>query len=298
MKENEYISFQLHYFLPKGVHAIDALIHNECEKHILASLGTLRKYIGYDIVIDVQAKQEGGIIDDLKVYTKKGASYILAAIIGGWASNVFRPNIHQTEETLNRIEIINSIKKGQYTSDEIDYIIQTDKDLKRHISKFYRKLLQYNPVSRISAEVKFNGNNIIPSDKTHIYRVDFPSHVLPDAEDVTAIIHQDVPIYIVSPVLIKGSKILWKGLYNEASIDFRMTDSDFLKMVHSNQIKFGNGIVIICDLQVIQKIKEDSGKVSITYNVIRVGEISNSDDKVQWKPKPRYKIDAHQQSLF
>ena len=44
---------------------MDAKIHNESERYLLNAISELQKYVGCDISVRVEAKNEGGIIDNL-----------------------------------------------------------------------------------------------------------------------------------------------------------------------------------------------------------------------------------------
>jgi hypothetical protein len=299
LAEHEYILFQLHYHLfSNDRHCISAIIHNECERYILSSIASLEKYIGCEILVDVQAKNEGGIVDNLIISAKKKIpALIISGFIGGWAGSFFRPKDTRTGEIVNKIEILNAIKNNQYTKEEIDYLIRSDKDLQRLTSKYYRKILSVPDIKCISVQAKINNDIFIKPDKTRINRSDFITHLLPEREEIHIEKCNDVQIYIISPVLIKGSKILWKGIYNDLPIDFKVVDNEFLMSVYYKRIKFENGIFINCDLNIVNKIKNDNGRVSTTYEVDHVYSINN-DSTFKWIRKPKHKSDAKQQKLF
>ena len=95
---------------------MDAKIHNESERYLLKAISELQKYVGCDISVRVEAKNEGDIIDNLLLICDKiDISGILTALLAGFVGLFFRPAIHKTDEIKNRIEIAEKIKSQCYT---------------------------------------------------------------------------------------------------------------------------------------------------------------------------------------
>jgi hypothetical protein len=116
MAKNICLDFQLHYFIAgDDPHAMDAKIHNEAERYLLKAVFELQKYVGCDISVRVEAKNEGGIIDNLLLICDKiDISGTLTALLAGFTASFFRPAIHKTDEIKNRIEIAEKIKSGDF----------------------------------------------------------------------------------------------------------------------------------------------------------------------------------------
>lgn len=86
-------------------------IYNESERYLLKAISELQKYVGCDISVRVEAKNEGGIIDNLLLICDKiDISGILTALLAGFVGLFFRPAIHKTDEIKNRIEIAEKLK--------------------------------------------------------------------------------------------------------------------------------------------------------------------------------------------
>lgn len=52
---------QLHYYLDGGSHSMDALVRNKCEAEILALIQEASNEFGFQLAIESEAFQEGGL---------------------------------------------------------------------------------------------------------------------------------------------------------------------------------------------------------------------------------------------
>ena len=138
---------------------MDAKIHNESERYLLKAISELQKYVGCDISVRVEAKNEGDIIDNLLLICDKiDISGILTALLAGFVGLFFRPAIHKTDEIKNRIEIAEKIKSGDFSKEEAEILLQGDKQLKKWISKYYEVLSKEETITKIEANIP-NGDN-------------------------------------------------------------------------------------------------------------------------------------------
>ena len=74
MEDKEYaLDILLHYYLnEEGKHTMDAFTYNKCEKQILEALRHVTQYMPSEIFrIEVAARDEGGVIERLKVIFNK-----------------------------------------------------------------------------------------------------------------------------------------------------------------------------------------------------------------------------------
>ena len=146
---------------------MDAKIHNESERYLLKAISELQKYVGCDISVRVEAKNEGDIIDNLLLICDKiDISGILTALLAGFVGLFFRPAIHKTDEIKNRIEIA-EIKSGDFSKEEAEILLQGDKQLKKWISKYYEVLSKEETITKIEANIPTgdNQNNTVTIEK-------------------------------------------------------------------------------------------------------------------------------------
>lgn len=104
MAKNICLDFQLHYFIVgDDPHAMDAKIHNEAERYLLKAVFELQNYVECDISVRVEAKNEGGIIDNLLLISDKiDISGTLTALLAGFIASF--PVLQFTKLTKLRTE--------------------------------------------------------------------------------------------------------------------------------------------------------------------------------------------------
>lgn len=292
--QNICLDFQLHYFIVGDApHVMDAKIHNEAERYLLKAISELQKYVRCDISVRVEAKNEGGIIDNLLLICDKiDISVTLTALLAGFIGSFFRPAIHKTDEIKNRIEIAEKAKSGDFSKEEAEILLKGDKQLKKWISKYYESLSKEETITKIEANLptEDNQNNIATIEKK-----DFYSHVIQEGTNITTEIINGTTIYIVSPVLVKGRKLPWRGIYSGLPIEFKIDDKDFLKQVYDQEIKFGNGTSITCNLYIETKttIKDDIEEIKSYYTVKFISQWSD-DEYFQYETKKYKRIKKEQ----
>lgn len=292
---NDTLEFQLHYFISGDVpHAMDAEIHNEAERYLLKAISELQKYVEYDISVRVEAKNEGGIIDNLLITCEKFASSdFLAAMFAGFAGSFFRPAIHKTDEIKNRIDIAEKIRNGNFTKEEAEILLKGDKQLKKWISKYYQTISKEETITKIEVNTPDeDAQNCI----SVIEKKDFSSHVIIEGTTTTTETREGSTIYIVSPVLVKGRKLPWRGIYSGIPIEFKIEDKDFLEQVYNHEVKFGNGTSITCCLQIETKttITCDSEEMKQNYIVKSISQWTD-DETFQYETKKYKKFKKEQE---
>lgn len=232
MNNSNSITLQLHYILDdKELHSMNAQVHNECAKQIIQAIVHLNKYLEEPIELEVFAKEEGGVRDIYEILIKNPlliiiiTALITSAVNQFFTSN-FSPAVNYTEETKNKLETLlkikEAVKAGNLTSDEFDYITENDKDLKKLKSNFFRSVRREKRIDLIEVEA-------CKPDRTPVFKkiainsTEFDNCILP-AEEISTDTEINAKIYIVAPVLIKGRKDYWKGIYNGLPIEFRVSD--------------------------------------------------------------------------
>ena len=277
---------------------MDAKIHNECERKFLSALENLKNYTG-DFNIDVAVPNEGGFIDEfiiniLDIKVSNAVQIILSAFITFY----FTKKINVRDDILKGIDIMEKIKNGSLTEDEAMTLVAKDKKLKKLISDYYKTAEKDSQLKSVEVSAE-KGNTSIAS--SNIRRENFQTHIIEtDCTESTRTI-EGATISILSPVLQKGHGKIWDGIYSGKTIQFKITDKEFLKQVYDNDIKFGSATTIKCSLQITtRQIIEDDNTVKEedTYLVKYVQ--AWSDDQHYQNETKRYrkqKTDDRQLSL-
>lgn len=254
----------LHYFLAnQDLHFVNAKLHNSAERVLLTSIQEIGELIGCSIETSVGVKDEGGLQDYYEiicniVQNNEWIKDLIYLVVGSFIGRFFRPKDTKMDVISKRIDIVSKIKKGNFTKTEIDTLISGDKKLNILKSLYYKSVSEDQNIIEIEASCKERNNSYYLA-KSSIDRSDFDSHIIKQNEYSDSTTIEGATIYIVSPILVKGTKAKWKGVYLGEPIDFTINDQDFLNQVYNKEIKFGNGTCIKCSLTILsKKIYSDS----------------------------------------
>lgn len=299
---NEKIIFDvdLHYFLEQqDIHLIDAKLHNNAERFLIASIKDLSQYAKCSITVKVGPKEEGGIVDFYEIICEFVRDNVeikdaLLIIITAFFNNFFRPKSSKLDDISKRFEIAEKVKAGNFTEDEAGILLRGDKKLNQWKSKYYESISNESSIVKIEANCNNRDENqsIISSC---IERRDFDSHVIKQNENFEKTVINGTTIYIISPILVKGAagrKAKWKGVYSGKPIEFKLLDQDFLNQVYNKEVKFGNGTCIKCSLTITTTISypdndPDNPDIKTNYTVDKVTEWA--DDESFYYETKKYK---------
>ncbi|MCL2284652.1 MAG: hypothetical protein FWC26_15160 [Fibromonadales bacterium] len=286
--ENNNITIQLRYcFDDKNLHSMNAEIFNECEKQFIKAIKSIEKYLEYRLLIDIKPREEGSLIDTFSVTINNPVIVptvmtLIAIFVTKFLDSKFSSAKHKIDETNDKLKNIKNIKedikKGILTESDFDYIASSDKDLRRQKSNFFKNVKKEEKITHL--ETKTITNPSIQPIIMVVNKENFSDFILPEEMEIVEDIQQ-VKIYIVAPILMRGRKDSWKGMLDNNNIDFRITDGDFLEQVWSQLIKFRNGTFINCDLKIVRTTNIETGEIKISREVIKVTNYSDDDKQVK-----------------
>lgn len=265
-EETKKLSISLHYYLhEEGVHEMDALVHNICERQVLNMIYYLSKQCGCDVKVDIDAKEEGGIIDKIKVIAE---SAVFIFLFEKGVEYMFNPDKTYLDNAKTRIEIAEMIKHSSFTEDEVEALVGEDDALKRFTSSYYNNLSKENTVDKVETTLT-NNDDANDSVTFTVHKNNFQDKVIKRNIEKNKTTITATTLYVGSPILIDGFPDRWKGVYNGESILFTINDNEFLDQVYNREVKFESGTSLTCDLEITEHIKADK-VVKRTYEVLYV----------------------------
>jgi len=304
------ITIQLRYcFEDENLHSMNAEIFNECERHFIKAIKSTEKYLEDTLSIEIKPREKGSLVDVLTVTLNNPATSIIAggavALITIFATKFLESKYpsakHKTDEIASKLqnlqEIREHVKNGTLTQEGFDYIAGSDKELRKLKSNFFRTAKKDHKIT--SLEMKTMPSTALQPIITVVYRKDFEAFILPDTLEIIDDTQQ-VKIFIVAPILIKGRKDSWKGICEGSGFEFKITDDEFLTQVWNQLIKFSNGTFINCELKTTKttNIETDETKISREVtNVINYGDDDKQVVKITRKKKKEVGI-VQQPTLF
>jgi len=275
---NNALTIRLRYcFDDENLHSMNAEVFNECERQFIKAIKSTEKYFEDTLQVKIKPRENGSLIDELIVVVNNP---LFGVLVGIFATKFFDSKFstakHKTDETSKKLEnlqvIKERIKAGTLTEEDFDYIASADKDLRKLKSNFFKSAKKDAEVQKIETTT-FSGIDQQPTIII-VERQDFDNFIIPETTEQTEDI-QDAKIYIVAPILIKGRRDSWKGIFENNSIDFKVADKEFLAQVWNKQINFQNGTYINCELKTktLTNIETEETKISREVeNVANYGE--------------------------
>lgn len=288
VSSNTNLKIELRYrFDDENKHSMNAEIFNECEKQFIRAIKSTEKYFEDTIEIKIKPREEGSLIDILTVVVNNPEirttfTTLLVVFATKFFDSKFSSAKHKTDEASKKLEnlqtIKDQIKAGTLTEDDFDYIASNDKDLRKHKSNFFKSAKQEKDVIKIEsttkADIKMQPIIIV------VDRRDFDNFIITKTtEEVEEI--QEAKVYIVAPILIKGRRDSWKGILENTSIDFKISDKDFLQQVWNKHINFQNGTFINCELKTITTTNIETEETKISREVINVSNYGEDDTPIK-----------------
>jgi len=288
VSSNTNLKIELRYrFNDENKHSMNAEIFNECEKQFIKAIKSTEKYFEDTLEIKIKPREEGSLIDILTVVVNNPEirttfTTLLVVFATKFFDSKFSSAKHKTDETSKKLENLQSIKEqiksGDLTESDFDYIASNDKDLRKHKSNFFKSAKQERDVIKIESTTKADIN--VQPIIIVVERKDFDNFIITKTtEEIEET--QEAKIYIVAPILIKGRRDSWKGIFENSSIDFKVSDKDFLQQVWNKHINFQNGTFINCELKTITTTNIETEETKVSREVIHVTNYGEDDTPIK-----------------
>ena len=271
------ITIDLHYFMKdKNLHDMDASVNHKCGQSLVNVINNLGDVFDEDVQVDIAAIGKGGFKDIYKVIVRniKSESAFVALLTCLLTHFIgVAPSSDETQKQLNRVEIISKIKEGEFSENEINFIITGDPKYIKNRNSFYHSLNKEPNVAKVTCTALNNESNEKILDHSCIEKKDFEDQIITKESKEVIDEYAACSILVTSPVLMQGHTSGWRGLFNNQPIIFKIMDKAFLEKVYSKEVAFAVGTTLMCDLKVISETKFD--EVGHELETTRVYSISN-----------------------
>lgn len=303
MIENNYLNIpdfnklEIHYWFNDESHSMDATLENKCAYEIIGIIKELAKNYNYQIVIETEALETGGLRKWLKIIKKEEnkKATISTAILTALITLVLVTPLQKVTEKLVD-KLFEDTELSQLQKEKLQEEIKSlklDNDIKllenptirKKKSNLYDALEKYPKIDKVSYKVQ--DENYKTLNNKIVFRKEFKSFIL-STDELQPKEIEEANIEIISPVLKKGN-YKWSGYYQGEPIYFNMKSIEFKNLVQTGKIEFKNGSSINCALVVKSKVDND-GIVKISgYDVMRVNYYFENDKPIETKEGKRHK---------
>ncbi len=273
----------LHYYFYDDSHGFDAVVRNECEKELLLVYKEIASTLNLKLLIEAEPPKDGGFVEFWK-FIGDNATQITVIVSSAaiFLSRLPVENKKLTKLQIENLELDNSLKKKEIQ--ELNLKSLNEEGITRELiakvvellslnykitwrrSNFYKKLLRYKRIDKISSQRYFE-TSPIGSERIN-KKYSFSNFIL-DSNELPQITSENTEIDLISPVL-KPGRFRWKGFYNNEIINFEMLDNDFGYLVQKGEIRLNNKVSIVTKLKQSRKI-DDNGQIkSYDFKVLVV----------------------------
>jgi hypothetical protein len=303
MNYSQTMKLELHYFFADESHQMDAIIRHRCEGEILKLIVEISSVLSVPFNPQTEAYLEGGLKE---IWSFAKNNPYLLGIFTAVLINVLSNQINIDRELTNlqkeglRLEIqekklnIEKLKKeieiGEpkacaLMADNLVFILNTEYRVLRSRSDFYKNLLGYQRITKISGQ-QVNEKNQPVSEPKVVERAQFKDFIL-STDELPSEIDEDASIDVISPVLKKG-KYKWRGIYKGAPIDFYMKDKTFKDSIFHQQVSFTNGVSLKCVMAISNKMNEVGDIYVSNYSVLTVISYNFGKDTIETSQGKRF----------
>jgi hypothetical protein len=303
--------FRIHYHLVDDKHQMDALVRNQCETEVLATVIEVARTLGISCRVETRAYGEGGLQEFLALvgqYRDQIATLVAVLVplfgFANWAVHIKGKNkLTKQQVQLNELVIEKmrlELRKMRHedangeldsatgslpleptpTPEEIASALIGQKRVAVRRSNFYRKLLLSDEVTAVG----FARAHAANSPESYVERNKFADFIV-DVGDLEPTRLEKVPVEIISPVLRAGSN-KWRGLLDKRSFTFDLADRDFLDAVLSRRVQFQNGTTLLCDMEVLLRENEQGEVETVGHVVTQVHDVLQAAGSVSLANEP------------
>ena len=327
MSEQNSFILEIHYGTEISALSVDT--RNVCSNALISLINEISKSLNCENSFEMMflPSEKGSYKDIIKILKNKKTSYkinnttkIISFIIllMGTPQIIqnfrltsreieqkdFEIETQRTDKCLTWLEQLNALKqqgiKVEISQEELRRICNNVRVFK-NINRFYNKIDKNNDILDQEFLLKTEGGKELK--KIIIKKEDFKKFIYTD-DDVYSGKFEGIHFEIISPVIksVKGAKS-WTGEYKGISLSdegipliengeivhFYMSDDNFKKEINNQEISFKQGDIIVGNIRINGKIRED---FSISHRKIWIESVEkyNNEEREAFKKKIAYDL--------
>ena len=282
-------------------HMMDAKVEAEASLCKINAVNYVSKVLGVNNNLLTGSLKEGSVIKMFGFLTEeredtKWIRYILVLIF----SRLFFENKKVRMEDLTRglseqdSERIESTMMRYKVDAKLLNRINSHIHFRKARTEFFKHLSAYRDIQAI--EIKFNDFENLNVADLRIESSQFGNYIEKFEPETRFVEHAKV--YIVSPVIVKGKNIKWRGQFEGENTSFEMLDNVFTTRAQNAEIDFRTGFYIDCQLQFEETIDEAEIPVRKNCKVLEVYGHGHDDNYTEMPKKKKNSVDEGQPTLF
>ena len=294
-------SIALHYNIQNDGYVMDAALESESTVTFLQAVNYVSKYVGVNINIKTTSLKEGSVVRCFRfVIEEKDENNWLLYIFMALFNSVFFQKKNELDLQVDlfndkeKEQLLTILKRKQLTKEKIEKL-GTDYVVAKHRSDFFKRITKNQDIQGLFIET---GKKFTFEERAKIQEIaadefkDYIVNLFP--EEITL---DNACVYIISPVILKGQKTKWRGVFENRVITFELKSNEF-KTKAQNGLEFRSGSNIICTLKYKKTIDGEGKEYFSNYQVIYVLKYGVDDHYVETLEGQRKRIEENTPGLF
>lgn len=301
--DRENNSYELHYELAdENCHIMNAEVESASTVTFLKAINYISNAVGVRLNIETTSLNQGSLIRYFRIVIeeKDEQGWLLYLIMILMKCSLFEKNAEHFNTIFESLaeeekEQLKSILGQKHITEKKLKSIPSDYAVIRYKANFFKKISSDKSIKSVTIGL----GNDFSFDKNKGNRIsnqDFKQYIIELAPEEITI--NEAIVYIVSPVLIKGQKNKWKGIFEGESITFDLRSNEFKVKSQNGDVDFRSGSNIVCTLKYKKTIDEEGKEHKTDYRVTFVskhGVDNNYEETLEGKKK---RIKDEQPTLF
>ena len=302
MQRIEDDSLMIHYELQdNSTHVMNARVEAESSLCYIKALNYVSKVIGINNDLQTGSLKQGSVVKIFWFVLDEGneTQWIRYVLILIFRRLFFEKKIIRMEDLTQGL--------SNQEADGVNTVIQKfkidEKMLERLNSHLHFRKARTEYFKQLSTCKEIKAVDIKHNDFDNLSKMDFrvesssfDSYIETFVPETKIVDHAKV--YIVSPVIVKGKSIKWKGNYEGNDINFEMMAGQFKTEAQNAEVDFRTGSYIDCKLLFDETFDEDENPVRYSYKVLVVYGHGYDDNYTETLEGKKKKIEDSQPTLF
>lgn len=260
-------------FDEQEIHEIDARTLIKSEQALLDYLQSVSREFNISFEVKIKARKPGSFIAEHGLEFLAENKEIITLILGAAITKFFAPNPKPKDSNVSTaqfmIDVQEKVNNGTLTKEQAESFIESSGISKKQKNAFFKANKANKTIKAIEIEQESKDTKTITSEE-------FSDYIVESSNEDNLI--SNAKIYIISPVIVKGSNEVWSGEYDGEKIRFYVKDREFLEKSQNKVISFNTGFFIICDLR--KSIRIIDGREQIKWDVIEVSSYATDENHI------------------
>lgn len=302
MQRIEDDSLMVHFELQdNSTHVMNARVEAESSLCSIKALNYVSKVIGINNDLLTGPLKSGSVAKMFWFVIDEGSEtqwirYILILI---FRRLFFEKKIIRIEDLTNGLsnqekDGINAVIKKFKINDKVLERLNSHLCFRKARTEYFKQLSTCKEIKAVG--IKHNDFDNLSNTDFRVESSSFAAYIETFVPETKIVDHAKV--YIVSPVIVKGKSIKWKGNYEGNDIKFEIMAGQFKTEAQNAEIDFRTGSYIDCKLQFDETFDEDENPVHNSYKVLVVYGHGYDDNYTETLEGRKKRIEDSQPTLF